>query len=91
MVTALQRSTTTWIISTTLAMQSASSGATKRAGELGVPFGLNIVDVCDETMDCVIAVEGANLVRRTGTVGKHQWLQEQTVSTLAGFLIGQGS
>lgn len=60
-------------------------------GKLGVPFGLNIVDICDETMDCVIAVEGANLVRRTGTGGQTpNQLQEQTVSTLAGFLIGQG-
>merc|ERR1712100_835654 len=43
------------------------------------------------SMDCVIAVEGGNLVRRAGTGGKTpNELQEQTLSTLAGFLIGQG-
>ena len=59
--------------------------------ELGVPFGVDIVDICDETMDCVIVVDGQNLVRRTGTSDKTpNQLQEQTVSTLSGFLIGQG-
>ena len=49
------------------------------------------MDICGEAMDCVVAVEGDNLVRRTGPSDETpNQLQEQTISTLTSFLIRKG-
>eukprot|EP01043_Picozoa_sp_COSAG02_P053407 COSAG02_NODE_5891_length_3957_cov_2.013738_5_plen_467_part_00 len=59
--------------------------------ELGVAFGLDIVDICGEAISCVVAVEGDNLVRHTGPSDETpNQLQEQTISTLTSFLIRKG-
>jgi hypothetical protein len=56
--------------------------------ELGVAFGLDIVDICGETMDCVAVVRGDNVVLSTSKGGETpNELQEQTVTTLAGACI----
>jgi len=53
--------------------------------ELGVAFGLDIVDICGETIDCVAVVHGDNVVLSTSKSGETpNELQEQTVTTLAG-------
>jgi hypothetical protein len=56
--------------------------------EMGVAFGLDIVDICGETMDCVAVVHGDNVVLSTSNGGETpNELQEQTVTTLAGVCV----
>ena len=55
-------------------------------------FGLDIVDICGETMDCIAVVRGDNVVLSTSKGGETpNELQEQTVTTLAGACIASQS